>query len=156
MQNVFFEKVVSLEQGCGKHVLFLFTVALHEYVVESVELAGLIAAHGDTTASSIAKVVNQACGTFVFEAIDMPMDSSFDAMIDKVRSYLEDIPGGRGVILLVDTGSLSRMYTLIKNSLSGDLMIINNVSTAIALDIGIKILGHSSFTEITQSTKKIC
>ncbi len=35
-------------------------------------------------------------------------------------------------------------------------MIINNVSTAIALDIGIKILGHSSFTEITQSTKKIC
>lgn len=114
-----FEKVVSLEQGCGKHVLFLFTVALHEYVVESVELAGLIAAHGDTTASSIAKVVNQACGTFVFEAIDMPMDSSFDAMIDKVRSYLEDIPGGRGVILLVDTGSLSRMYTLIKNSLSG-------------------------------------
>ncbi len=54
-----FEKVVSLEQGCGKHVLFLFTVALHEYVVESVELAGLIAAHGDTTASSIAKVVNQ-------------------------------------------------------------------------------------------------
>ena len=23
-----FEKVVSLEQGCGKHVLFLFTVAL--------------------------------------------------------------------------------------------------------------------------------
>ena len=92
----------------------------------------------------------------MFEAIDMPMDSSFDAMIDKVRSYLEDIPGGRGVILLVDTGSLSRMYTLIKNSLSGDLMIINNVSTAIALDIGIKILGHSSFTEITQSTKKIC
>lgn len=75
----------------------MFTVALHEYVVESVELAGLIAAHGDTTASSIAKVVNQACGTFVFEAIDMPMDSSFDAMIDKVRSYLEDIPGGRGV-----------------------------------------------------------
>ena len=65
-----FEKVVSLEQGCGKHVLFLFTVALHEYVVESVELAGLIAAHGDTTASSIAKVVNQACGTFVFEAIE--------------------------------------------------------------------------------------
>ena len=69
---------------------------------------------------------------------------------------MEDIPGGRGLILLVDTGSLSRMYTLIKNSLSGDLMIINNVSTAIALDIGIKMLGHSSFTEITQSTKKLC
>lgn len=90
------------------------------------------------------------------EAIDMPMDSSFDATIEKVKSYLEDIPGGRGLILLVDTGSLSRMYTLIKNSLSGDLMIINNVSTAIALDIGIKMLGHSSFTEITQSTKKLC
>ena len=89
-----FEKVASLEQGCGKHVLFLFTLALHEYVAECVELAGLIAAHGDTTASSIAKVVNQACETFVFEAIDMPMDSSFDATIEKVKSYLEDIPGG--------------------------------------------------------------
>ena len=73
----------------------MFTLALHEYVAECVELAGLIAAHGDTTASSIAKVVNQACETFVFEAIDMPMDSSFDATIEKVKSYLEDILGKR-------------------------------------------------------------
>ncbi len=40
-------------------------LAIHEYISESLELNGLIAAHGDTTASSIAKVVNQACGTFL-------------------------------------------------------------------------------------------
>ncbi len=60
---------------------------------------------------------------------------------------------GKGLILLVDTGSLSSMYTKIKNNLSGDLLIINNVSTAIALDVGFKDVRHGSFEQIAESTK---
>ena len=139
-----------------KHVLFLFTLALHEYVAECVELAGLIAAHGDTTASSIAKVVNQACETFVFEAIDMPMDSSFDATIEESKELSGRYPRGKRTDSAGRYRFSQQNVYIDQNSLSGDLMIINNVSTAIALDIGIKMLGHSSFTEITQSTKKLC
>lgn len=47
------------------------------------------------------------------------------------------------------------MYSKIKNNLSGDLLIINNVSTAIALDVGLKMLGHGSFEQIVESTKRL-
>lgn len=55
------------------------------------------------------------------------------------------------MVLLVDTGSLNQMYSSIKNHLSGDLMIINNVTTAIALDVGLKIAAKCSFKEIAES-----
>ena len=137
------------------NLAFLFALAIHEYISESLELNGLIAAHGDTTASSIAKVVNQACGTFIMEGIDMPMDTTLDQTVEKVQDYLLHSAKGKGLILLVDTGSLRSMYSKIKNNLSGDLLIINNVSTAIALDVGLKMLGHGSFEQIVESTKKI-
>lgn len=107
------------------NLAFLFALAIHEYISESLELNGLIAAHGDTTASSIAKVVNQACGTFIMEGIDMPMDTTLDQTVEKVQNYLLHSAKGKGLILLVDTGSLSSMYSKIKNNLSGDLLIIN-------------------------------
>ncbi len=132
------------------NLAFLFALAIHEYISESLELNGLIAAHGDTTASSIAKVVNQACGTFIMEGIDMPMDTTLDQTVEKVQDYLLHSAKGKGLILLVDTGSLRSMYSKIKNNLSGDLLIINNVSTAIALDVGLKMLGHGSFEQIVE------
>ena len=89
------------------NLAFLFALAIHEYISESLELNGLIAAHGDTTASSIAKVVNQACGTFIMEGIDMPMDTTLDQTVEKVQNYLLHSAKGKGLILLVDTGSLS-------------------------------------------------
>lgn len=137
------------------NLAFLFALAIHEYISESLELNGLIAAHGDTTASSIAKVVNQACGTFIMEGIDMPMDTTLDQTVEKVQDYLLHSAKGKGLILLVDTGSLRSMYSKIKNNLSGDLLIINNVSTAIALDVGLKMLGHGSFEQIVESTKRL-
>lgn len=54
------------------------------------------------------------------------------------------------MILLVDTGSLGQLYSSIKNDLAGDLLIINNVTTAIALDVGIKMLGRCSFLDIVR------
>ena len=85
----------------------------------------------------------------------MPMDTTLDQTVEKVQDYLLHSAKGKGLILLVDTGSLRSMYSKIKNNLSGDLLIINNVSTAIALDVGLKMLGHGSFEQIVESTKKI-
>ena len=60
---------------------------------------------GTPTASSIQKVANRTCRTFVFEAIDMPMDTAVEDTITKVRQYLERVNTRKGMILLVDTGS---------------------------------------------------
>ena len=139
--------------GCSADQRFLFSFFLSEYISENIEFHGLIAAHGDSTASSIQAVANQVCGTYVFESIDMPMDTSVAETIEKVKRYLEHENTGKGVILLVDMGSLSQMYSSIKASVSGDLLIVNNLTTCIALDIGFKMVGKTAFKEIAETAK---
>lgn len=129
------------------------TLFLTEYVTEELELNGLIVAHGDSTATSICSVANQVCGAFIFEAIDMPMDISVEATIEKVNQYLAHVDAKRGVILLVDMGSLSQMYSSIKSNVPGDLLIINNLTTCIALDIGFKMKSRMPFREIAEAAR---
>ena len=73
----------EMDQEAGTALNFLFSLSLHEYMVETMEFHGLIVAHGDSTASSIQKVANRTCRTFVFEAIDMPMDTAVEDTITK-------------------------------------------------------------------------
>ncbi|MBV4438539.1 sigma 54-interacting transcriptional regulator [Clostridium tyrobutyricum] len=144
------EELGTIASGVNKSLEIINTIFFQEYVVETIELQGLIVAHGNATASSIQSVANQNCGTFVFESIDMPMEISSDETIQKVNKYLEKVNTSKGLILLVDMGSLNQMYSSIKNHLSGDLLIMNNVTTAIAMDIGIKILQNMPFKDIAE------
>ncbi len=137
--------------GGGPLLRFICSFFLSECIAEHIEFRGLIAAHGDSTASSIQAVANQVCGTYVYEAIDMPMDASVEETIQKVKQYLEHENTGKGVILLVDMGSLSQMYSSIKASVSGDLLIVNNLTTCIALDIGFKMVRKMAFKEIAEA-----
>ncbi len=139
--------------GGGQELRYIYSFFLSEFITETIEFRGLIAAHGDSTASSIQAVANQVCGAYVFESIDMPMDTSVEDTIDKVKEYLEHENTSRGVILLVDMGSLSQMYSSIKASVSGDLLIVNNVTTCIALDIGFKMVRKAAFKEIAESAR---
>jgi len=147
------EELGTIVTGLSRCLDIMNTIFFQEYIEENIELQGLIVAHGNTTASSIQAIANENCGTFVFESIDMPMDISLADTIKKVNDYLEKIDTRKGVILLVDMGSLNQMYSSIKNHLSGDLLIMNNVTTAIALDIGIKMIQNNSFKYIAEQAK---
>lgn len=149
------EALGTIITGTCKCLEIINTLFFQEYIVENIELQGLIVAHGNATASSIQCVANQNCGTFIFESIDMPMDISLAETIKKVNAYLEKVDTSKGVILLVDMGSLNQMYSSIKNHLSGDLLIMNNVTTAIALDVGMKMLQNISFKFIAEQAKSI-
>lgn len=93
------------------------------------------------------------CNTYVFESIDMPMETSSVEVIEKVKQYLEHVNTSKGVVILVDMGSLNQMYSSIKNNLSGDLLIINNVTTSIALDVGLKMVNNKPFRDIVETAK---
>jgi len=149
------EALGTIITGTYKCLEIINTLFFQGYILETIELQGLIVAHGNATASSIQSVANQNCGTFVFESIDMPMDISLAETIKKVNAYLEKVDNSKGVILLVDMGSLNQMYSSIKNHLSGDLLIMNNVTTAIALDVGMKMLQNISFKYIAEQAKSI-
>jgi len=116
-------------------------------------IQGIIVAHGRSTASSLASTANQLTGSFIFKAFDMPNTTPTRAMIDLLINHLHSLKQGTGVIILVDMGSLREIYEEIKLHLHGELLVINNVSTAVALDIASKIQERLSMSDIIDSVK---
>lgn len=149
-----YSRLSDLGISIDKCIIYIYALFLSEYIKEEVNFHGLIVAHGNTTASSIQCVANKTCNTYVFESIDMPMETSILEVIEKVNKYLEHVNTSKGVIILVDMGSLNQMYSSIKNNLSGDLLIINNLTTSIALDIGLKMVNNRPFKEIVDTAEK--
>ena len=115
----------------------------------------IIIAHGYSTASSIASVANRLLGHFIFEAFDMPIDMSTQDIMLKVESYLKNIDTSKGIIILVDMGSLEDIYKSLINVVDGDIGIINNITTQLAMDVGNRIIQGQSLEQIVvESVKK--
>lgn len=103
---------------------------------EQQQRVGVILAHGYATASSIASSVNEMLGQYVFEAIDMPLDTTTDQILVKLKSFIDRYTKIKDLILLVDMGSLEKIYDHLSHITNFNIAIANNVSTKFALFVG--------------------
>lgn len=69
----------------------------------------LIVTHGESTASSIAQVANALLGDERVHAVNMPLDHPASDAYRRVSDQIAALHGGKGVLLLVDIGSLTTM-----------------------------------------------
>lgn len=115
-------------------LMLLFRLMIDKNFTQS-RLA-LIIAHGESTASSIAKTVNTLAGDFIFDAINMPLQSSSEEISKQVNSYLQERSTFDELLLLVDMGSLEKIHERLNLPSNKSLGILNNVSTKMALDAG--------------------
>lgn len=134
--------------------LLLFVLLGEEYrQIEDIPFFCLLLSHG-SMASSIQKVVNSLCQTYLFEAFDMPIDASIKEISVEVENFLQkQNRRDQEVILLFDMGSLSQMYKEIKKQSDADLMVINNLTTSMALDIGLQVQQKLPFKEIAKKAE---
>lgn len=109
----------------------ILTVWLSDKVKVKSKINALILMLGEHSASSMASLANEMIGDYVYEAFDMPIQVHTEDLIVKVNDYVRDIETNEGLVLLVDMGSLERMYDKISRNVDGDLVIVNNVSTGI-------------------------
>ncbi|MCM0648989.1 sigma 54-interacting transcriptional regulator [Clostridium swellfunianum] len=121
---------------------------------ESALINAIIVAHGYSTASSIASVANQLYGEFIFEAFDMPIDSSPIEVKNKIKNYISEINTSKGAIILVDMGSLVDINIELEKNIDGDLGIINNITTNIALDIAGRIINGQDVETMINGIEK--
>ena len=133
---------------------FLLSIFLIGVIKEQIAYHALLVAHGDTTASSIQAVSNQLCGNYVFDAINMPLDASIKDIVLEVKAWLSERDTSEGVIMLVDMGSLVHFYKSLKPEIMGELLVVNNLTTSFALEIGQQLLNHHTFYEITKNIKQ--
>ena len=128
----------------------ILTVWLSDKVKVKSKINALILMHGEHSASSMASLANEMIGDYVYEAFDMPIQVHTEELIVKVNDYVRDIATNEGLVLLVDMGSLERMYDKISRNVDGDLVIVNNVSTAFALELGFSLFDKADIYRITQ------
>lgn len=102
----------------------------------SQQMKAVIIAHGYATASSIANVANRLLRRNVFEAFDMPIDVSVEEIVKQLSLFIDGHDVSKGLVILVDMGSLEGIHSQLKDQVNGPVAIINNVSTQMAFFLG--------------------
>lgn len=118
----------------------------------------LIICHGYSTASSIANAANTLIGTKIYDSIDMPLDTPTKSVVRKINAYIKEHHFIEELIVLVDMGSLESVVEKVEKYTNLDIGIINNISTALALDIGFMVKNNMNMKDILESacSKNMC
>lgn len=94
----------------------------------------VVAAHGNSTASSMVQVVDQLLGPDNLTAFDMSLDMSPHEALKGIEEKVRQVDSGNGVILLVDMGSLSTFDEKISDHTGIKVKSVDMVTTAIVLE----------------------
>jgi len=97
-------------------------------------VAVIVALHGSSTASSMVNVARNLLGEGVVEAIDMPLDVSPQRVLSDIIEKVNEIDMGRGVLLLVDMGSLTSFDTVITEKTGIRVKTVDMASTPLVLE----------------------
>ncbi|EMF0720246.1 sigma 54-interacting transcriptional regulator [Citrobacter freundii] len=140
MAQEFIDAITACGELTSPEMMFTLSAALFAlHDNPRAKLQGIIVTHGQSTASSIASLVNQLTGGYYFTAFDMPWLTSTQTIIDMLINHLALLRHDSGLLILVDMGSLKEIWHGIHQHVHGDLVVINNVTTLLALDIAEKL-----------------
>ncbi|MGX7025028.1 sigma 54-interacting transcriptional regulator [Vagococcus hydrophili] len=115
------------------HYLTVLLVSLKENKEEG-RIGVVVAAHGNSTASSMVQVVTQLLKVDNLRAVDMPLDMKPKEAYEKIVDEVVSVNEGSGVMLLVDMGSLGTFSDDIKQETGIEVKVIDMVTTAIVLE----------------------
>lgn len=94
----------------------------------------LVAAHGNSTATSMVNVVSELLGSAQIDSLDMPLSMTPQTMFEEAVEKVKKLNSGKGVLLLVDMGSLSMIESKLTQVSGVEVKIIENVTTVMVLD----------------------
>lgn len=144
-------KKLELQLNKMSKIILLITIIKNNNEATKRRNLGVILCHGYSTASSIADAANTLLDSYVFDAYDMPLDTSSEEIAQLLKQYINKSSIKSDVMLLVDMGSLEEIDKYLTDITSKNIGIINNVSTRVALDVGMKIIQNNSIEEIIES-----
>ncbi len=97
-------------------------------------VAVIVALHGSSTASSMVNVARKLLGEGVVESIDMPLDVSPQRVLNDIIKKVSEIDMGRGVLLLVDMGSLTSFDSIITEKTGIRVKTVDMASTPLVIE----------------------
>ena len=115
----------------------------------------LVMMHGTSTASSMVEVANSLIGEEYIQALDMPLTMKAEYMFEKAKEKIKEIYNEKGVLILVDMGSLINFGNIISNELGIKIKTIDMVTTLTVIEAGRKALNGRSLDSIYHSCQEI-
>lgn len=94
----------------------------------------IVIAHGNSAASSMAQVANNLLGIDKIKAFDMPLNMSIDEALGGVTKLVKEADEGKGVLLLVDMGSLRNFGDIITRITGIKTATVDRVNTPLILE----------------------
>lgn len=94
----------------------------------------IVIAHGNSAASSMAQVANNLLGIDKIKAFDMPLNMGIDEALGEVTKLVREADEGKGVLLLVDMGSLRNFGEIITRITGIKTATIDRVNTPLILE----------------------
>lgn len=153
----FSEKVESqfdMQVSEMNRVILLLNIKFFNPEMNVYPIMGIVLSHGYSTASSISDAVNKLMDDYIFEAIDMPLHVSVFEIGERLQQLVKRRHLSQDIILLVDMGSLEEIYKEISVIPNLNIGIINNITTKMVLDIGMKIRQNMPMPEILKSASE--
>lgn len=117
---------------------------------------GIILCHGYSTATSIADAANRILRAHIYDAIDMTYDQQVSDVIAPLRRLVERYAYCSQVTLLVDMGSLTDAVDALSGVTGADLIVVSNVSTGLALEVGAAIKANENVEEQLEAMAASC
>ncbi len=114
----------------------------------------VVAAHGNSTATSMAQVVRELLDVTNLKAVDMPLDMHPRTAFEKIREAVLQVEEGSGVLLLVDMGSLASFNDELQKETNIAIRTLDMVTTPLVVEAARKssVLG-SGIEELYESLK---
>ena len=135
-------------------VILMINLIYYNDATSKSKYLSIIIAHGYATASSMAKAVNTLLGSYVFDAFDMPLDTSMLDIVERLKRYIDRYTIKNDILLLVDMGSLETINEHLHLITNKNIGMINNVSTRLALEIGESVLSGMDMKSVLQHAAK--
>jgi transcriptional regulator with AAA-type ATPase domain/transcriptional regulatory protein LevR len=111
----------------------------------------IVAMHGESAATSIADVANRLLGNSHAVGYNMPLDQKTDIALDHLIKLVKEVDEGKGVVLLVDMGSLVLMGDMIYERTNIPVKTMEMVSTPMVIEATRKALLNGSLEEIHEA-----
>lgn len=107
----------------------------------------LIISHGQSTATSMGAVCNRLLNTDHVHALDMPLELPSEQLYPTIKQLIESIDQGKGVIVLVDMGSINSLGKRISEETGIVTRTFEGVSTPLALEVLRRVLYRNETIE---------
>lgn len=111
--------------------MFLYAVRTGK---DSGNIGVLVIAHGPAVASGMAHVANKLLGVDHAHAVDMPLELSVEDALEKTIEEIKRLNTGKGVLMLVDMGSLKAFGEIATEKTGIPTKVIEMVSTPMVIE----------------------